>query len=158
MTEQTVREARKKLEKNFRDETQTCPCCDQLVKLYKRKLNTKMAKCLIDLYKLPNSDTKYYHTSCLESYDGGGDFAKLRYWKLIREMSNSDKSKRSSGFWKITATGQLFVENKSRVASHILMYNQEFYGYTDTQIDIYDGLADKFDYEELMKDIPNASV
>lgn len=130
-----------------------CPCCDQLVKLYKRPLYSTIAADLIRLYKLNHSE--YHHIAKIlgNNRSGGGDFAKLIYWELVEELEKDpeDTTARTSGMWKITQKGKDFVKDMVNVPSHALIYDGRFLGFTKETIDIKQALGKKFDYEELMK-------
>lgn len=132
----------------------TCPCCDQLVKLYHRSIHPRMARALIQLHRLTIYDNRYYHVAEIGADKLGGDFAKLRYWGLITAMPNTDKSKRASGYWKITPYGTSFVLGQVKISKYRYMYNSRVFGFSEETIDIFEALNDKFDYSELMKETP----
>lgn len=150
----TIREAKKKLRENW-ERGINCPCCGQMVKLYKRKLYAIQARGLIELYKLDQTESKYYHIREIEGKfrgSGGGDFAKLRYWKLIEEKPNEDDpSKRTSGMWQITDRGRDFVLGNVKVRSHMTIFDGKFQGLEGDLITIQEALGKKFNYSELMK-------
>lgn len=130
-----------------------CPCCNQLVKLYKRKLHSGMAITLCRIYKESTDWIAVEEFLRNNKYPSGHDWALLRYWNLIEDKEkneNEDEEKKCSGYWKITESGKLFVENKLRVKKYILVYNQTFYGYDGTDINVLDALSSKFNYSELM--------
>lgn len=130
-----------------------CPCCSQRVKIYKRKLNVAQAHALILVYVwFKNNPEKEWCN--VRQFDTtafrGGDWAKLRYFGLISEKSNEDKTKRTSGLWKVTAKGGCFVRSEISVPEHLLIFNQTVYGFEGKEIFIRDALRNKFNYEELM--------
>ena len=51
----SLEEARSWTEKN-KSTGCICPCCNQILKVYKRALNSVMSRCLIRLYWLDNND------------------------------------------------------------------------------------------------------
>jgi hypothetical protein len=132
-----------------------CPCCGQKVKIYKRKLNANMARWLIWLVKAYRDARRWWSVNegpVLQNRKGGGDFAKLVHWGLIREKPNeADSSKRTSGFWKPTKKGALFARMKIEVPSHVHLYNNEIVGWSDTPITIENALGKRFNYRELMR-------
>jgi len=146
----TIKEAKQHLRTNYVKGT-TCPCCMQHVKLYKRKLNSVMARCLIKLHRMGPG---YHHVSDIVkgiSDTGTNDFSKLRYWNLISEQANTDKNKKNSGMWCITFSGQQFATYQTNAAEHCLIYNGEKQGFTESTTSIIQALGAKFDYQELMK-------
>ncbi len=143
-----------------------CPCCEQYVKLYKRKLNSSMAFVLIKMYWHARtggwSENKWLHVPSfiaevtkeqpLLAAAVRGDWAKLKHWDLIREKDGKrdDDSKRT-GFYQITALGASFVLGQVRVPSHVYLFNEMKIDLPvgDT-VTIEDVLEEKFDYRELM--------
>lgn len=126
----------------------TCPCCEQYVKIYTRKLNTAMALYLIRLYNLGEGS---HHVSTIKGEStGSGDFSKLKYYEFIEEETNEDTSKRTSGMWKITSQGKKFALNQLKVYSHFKLYNGELLGFLGDMINIKEALGEKFNYIELM--------
>lgn len=146
----TVEQAKENMRKNL-DDGVICPCCNRLVRMYKRKISSVSAVCLIRLYKMSNkSDNHWFHISDIQGKSGGGDFAKLRYFGLVEEASNENPSKRTSGFWRITNKGRRFVKGWLSVPCYVKVYNGKVYGEGSETITIYQALNEKFNYEELM--------
>lgn len=150
---QTIDEAKQFLRDNLHAGAK-CPCCGQQVKCYKYKLYGTAARALIDLYKLGNG---YHHVSQYAEAGAGRlrapHFAELRFWGLIeRRPLNDNPKKRSSGYWRITKKGKLFVRGEITVNSRILVYNGKFQGFAPDSvlINIKDALGNDFDYRELM--------
>jgi hypothetical protein len=128
-----------------------CPCCGQIAKVYKRKLNNGMAFELISLYKLSKLKDDFYHHTKFAKLTGG-EISKLSYWGLVieKEKQKDEEDKKTSGYWAITEKGKLFAENKIRLKSHIFLYDAKLLGFSDTEIDIIESLGNKFNYRELM--------
>lgn len=133
---------------------ETCPCCKQFAKVYKRKIYSKAVYSLIKLYRLNENQANYYHITQLnpEKVSGGGDFAKLVYWGLIEEKpkEEDETTSRTSGYWKITNKGRYFVERQKTIPTYARIYDSRLLGLTGPEIDIKEALGTKFDYEELM--------
>lgn len=139
-----------------------CPVCNQNVRLQKYTINSEMAKCLIDLYKLNKShpEKNWFHVAedIKISIKVSGAFAKLRYWGLIQQLpkDSSITVKRTSGMWRITDKGIDFVLNKISVPKFIKVYNQTFYGFDEEKNDknkpitVTDAIASKFNYNDLL--------
>ena len=83
---------------------------------------------------------------------GGGDFAKAAYWELIESTANEDDSKRTSGMWRLTGKGRMFVRGAITVQSHAFIYNGKTQGFSETRTGIRQALHQRFDYNELMSD------
>ena len=132
-----------------------CPCCNQIAKIYKRKLIVNYVLGLFYLYKLhkQHPQTEFFHISEIKVTNNYfSAFAQLKCWELITEMDKpiDVKNKRTSGNWKLTEKGKLFVEGKIEVEQHVYMYNAEFLGYSDKKISIEEALGSRFNYTEMM--------
>lgn len=153
MENQTLEQAKEQFNQEVKSKHgTTCPCCERFAKVYKRKLNSTMVRCLIKLSKLKEG---YHHVSKIVegiSNTGTNDFSKLKYWGFIEDMVNLDQSKKTSGFWKITDEGKFFV-NSPEVAvayKYALVYNGECLK-LEGSTTIIEALGDNFNYKELMQ-------
>ncbi len=155
METDTLKAAKQHLRNNWNSGTD-CPCCGQIVKLYRRKFNTIMARGLISLYHLCRGNQNYHHVSDIMtkiSPTGSSDFSKLRYYKLIEEEKNEDPAKKTSGNWKITEMGIKFVHKQVAAPMYLLIYNTKLQGIDGDLIQIDEALGKKFHYQELMNQI-----
>lgn len=146
---ETIKEAKEHLAKNYKDGT-ACPCCNQYVRQYKRKLNSVMARCLIKLSKMGPG---YHHVKDIVkgiSDTGTNDFSKLKHWNFITEQMNADTKKKHSGMWCITTSGQEFANHKTIVAEYVMIYNGQNQGFSTSYTSISESLGKKFDYQELI--------
>lgn len=160
---QTVLEAKQLLRARF-DEGAPCPCCNQLVKRYKRKLNSSMAYVLLLIRKFfaENPAAPGLHVPSYINSLGlrpqvaaavRGDWAKLQYWDMIRPAGarRADGSPRT-GHWNITATGVAFAHGEVVAPQYVYVYNGESWPVRDAKgVTIRECLKDKFNYEELMR-------
>jgi hypothetical protein len=129
-----------------------CPCCERLVKLYKRKLHAEMAKFLIKLVVMFKRD-KGWHSSreiLPSAVKASTDGSYLVYWGLIEKMPSENPAGGKAGMYRPTQSGIDFVENKISVASHIHMLCGKHVGFGKMQVTIVDCLGSRFDYGELM--------
>lgn len=117
-----------------------------------------MAAALIYLYRHFDHE-QFVHKSelvkakGLATTFGGGDFAKLAYWGLVEEKQLQESAdKRTSGYWRITTEGIKFVERKTKIKSHVKIYDSRFFGFSGEDVSIEDCLGEKFSYAELMGD------
>ena len=147
---ETIKEGKEYLRQNFKKGI-SCPCCGQFVKQYKRKLNSVMARGLINLLVL---DRDFQHVSkLLVNTTGSGDFSKLKYWGMIEEKENFDKTKKASGYWRITEKGIQFAKGKLYVPKCVNIFNTNLLGFSDDLTTIQESLGQEFNYNELMKNI-----
>lgn len=131
-----------------------CPCCGQMVKIYRRKLNAPMAYFLVWLVKqyLVTQDWTDVPKDgpMIQGRRGGGDFAKLEHWAMIEQKVCEDQKKRTSGFWRPTTKGMKFVAAKLKVPAHVFLMFNRVKGFSDDRMDIAQALAaGGFDYQEL---------
>jgi len=130
-----------------------CPCCKQRVQLYRRRLNSEMARWLILLSRVFLSNGRRW-VSVKDSplkETRGGDYAKLQHWGLIEQRPNTDEKKRTSGYWRPTTKGVNFAKNRTRVPSHIYIFNNTVYGQSEETVSIVDALGVKFDYRDVVR-------
>jgi hypothetical protein len=155
------------------DRGAVCPCCNQLVRTYRRKLNSEMARWLLWLTRTwEQQDKARYGSTPRFGFDRrfeegtatgvwidvkqspvrGGDYAKLLYWKLVEQKPKTDDKKdtKDSGLWRPTHKGLDFVYRRVQVPSHAYVYNSRVLKFESTLIGIEDALGAKFSYAELM--------
>jgi len=127
-----------------------CRFCGNISRTYRRKFPKGGLKSLVSLYRKPND---YHHVKRLYGYDGGGDFAKLRWWGLIEQKPKLDDSRdtKTTGMWRITPTGVAFVNGKYCVYEYVIVENNHVRGFGGDELTI-DEACDRgnFSYSELM--------
>lgn len=151
----TVAEARTYIAQNSRGGAD-CPCCTQFVKVYKWKLNSGMARCLILLHRYheQHGDTWcHLHHYLVERGQYIGYFPMLRHWGLIeaREGKRDDGNPRG-GFYRITELGRAFVRGELDVPRSLFVFNNRVLEVDEEErTTIHTALGDKFNYSEMMK-------
>lgn len=145
---ETIKEAKEMLKENWGYGVK-CPCCNQFVKLYKRKINVTQVRGLANLVRLFNRDGSYHHVTEIGVVAAGGEFARLERFGLINQLKNEDPAKKTSGMWKPTQSGIDFISNKVAIPKFCQMYNGKIYGFSEAKIQITD-VIENFNYEELM--------
>lgn len=159
MSIKTIKEGKEYLKDNFKKGV-TCPCCNQFVKLYKRKLNQSMAFGLTIMYKLhtqkgfDNYLKMNLEIAKLKIPSSNIEYPKLAYFKLIEEVPKpmTKDDKKNTGLWRLTKKGVAFVEKSIEVPAYALIYNGKCWGYSDEKTNIITALGTKFNYNELMND------
>ena len=129
-----------------------CPCCDQMARLYKRQINGAMGVLLIWLARnqAPGEWTSIDDFPMLQNRRGGGDFAKLVYWKLLEELPpDEDTRARTSGKWRITSRGRTFARGGFRLPRYALVYNGGCLGFEGEPRGIRECLGMRFDFNGL---------
>ena len=143
----TVDEAARWVRDN-RDEGVTCPCCDQLAKVYRRPINSGMAVSLITMYRTARQEWQHIPTTI-----GGKsrEEGKLRYWSLVEEQRTVKRDDGGrAGFWRVTDLGAAFVLGRVTVPKYARIYNKVCLALEGEQVTIQDALGTKFNYMELM--------
>jgi hypothetical protein len=148
MSGETLAEARDWLRERV-DDGETCPCCGQFAKVYRRRIHATMARDLITFHKLsPDGEWVHVPTALVLR---GGDFAKLAFWGLIEERGGErgDGSDRV-GWWRTTRLGRSFVRGAVPVPKYARIYNGRCLGLAGEALYIREALGKRFDYAELM--------
>ena len=136
----TLEEARRQLQAGLAEGT-SCPCCGQTAKLYKRKLNSGMARALIEMCKLGSVGTDI---DIREIDVRGGDYGKLRYWLFVEPGHET-------GTWRVTQAGWEFAHDRWWTAKHAFVYNGVVQGWSDERTKVREALGDHFDFDELWR-------
>jgi hypothetical protein len=155
--DKTVKEAKDYLRVEANGKGETCPCCTQFVKVYKRPLNSSMCKALILIYKHSVNGADFIHVEKMlkeESCEASvrGDFPKLRFWGFLEPMEEAreDESCRN-GMYKITENGRLFVEEMIIAPTYVKVFNNRYMGSSKEMTTISKAIKNKFDYKQLMQ-------
>lgn len=115
-----------------------CPCCDQGVKVYPRKITGTMIR---QLHQFVFSPTPVEPRKVARIADGR-DYAKLQYWGLVKQLE--------SGNWIATESGEAFLYDRLRVPEIAYVYNSELIRFSDNKVGVRERIGTKFDYDELM--------
>lgn len=132
-----------------------CPVCEQTVKIYRRRINSNIARALIAMYRQHGVGAWFHIRDVGRSYSTAGEFAFLRFYGLIekKEHTEGDEGKKSSGYWKLTDLAGKFVRKEVLLSKYIKLYNGACLGFEGGDISIEACLQNKFDYNDLMKGI-----
>lgn len=143
-------------EKLLSPKRSTCPTCLQSTTAYNRPLSASIASGLVRLALLAIRGRldDYHHVSTFDRSGGrSGEISKLLHWGFIEELLNMDTTKRTSGYWRATAWGRLFVTKKLTAPSHALIdCHNRLIALNGPLVDVNHCLATKFDYETLLKE------
>lgn len=124
-----------------------CPCCGQRAQVYRRALNSGMARSLVLMYRAAGTDWQHVPTTTL---GGSREEGKLRYWGLVQEADERHGGQRV-GWWRVTEDGARFVKGETRVPRWALVYNGRCLGHDGSQTtSIREALGDHFSYDALM--------
>lgn len=136
-----------------------CPTCGRHNRVYRRTLNSAMARQLIILFQQGRGAGAYpwVHASevVLPGTSGPGDFSKLKHWQLIEAAGDgirAEDSKKSSGYWRITPAGVKFAIGQLSLQPVAVLLNDQLLTFEGDKAQIHAALGKKFNYSKLMGD------
>lgn len=143
----TLTDARAQLRQDL-DRGARCPCCTQFAKVYRRKINSGMARSLIAMYRTTPSGWIHLPTQIgARSREEG----KLAYWGLVEEENALRPDGGRAGYWRLTDTGRAFVRGLVALPKYARVYDGRCLGLDPTSTaTIRDALGTAFDYDDLM--------
>lgn len=145
----TLREARGDLNvRMMKGEAVTCPCCDQLAKLYRRKINSTMARAIITMFRAGPSEG-YLHVPSLPG--DTHEISQLSWWGLIEEKPGRRDDEGRHGWWRLTKEGVEYVLMRHAVRKYALVYDHVVRGFEGEYVNIRDALGTRFNYHDLME-------
>lgn len=129
------------------DDGEQCPLCNQMAKMYKRKINATMARTLIRLHRVAGSD--YAHAPSLPG--DNHEISQLAWWGLVEEDGQPRPDGGRGGHWRVSDKGRAFIFQGLKVPKYAKIYDHKLYGLTGDPVTIQDALGSKFDLQELMR-------
>lgn len=156
----TLSEAHKWLKDRVEDGV-VCPCCAQFAKIYKRKLNSSMARGLLVLVRLDeNGPIHIPSIFTAQRVCAANDGSLLRHWGLIEEVPGvRDDGSTRVGYYTVTDLGRKFAAGSVRVPAYIYLYAARLVDSNDhATVDIREALGKRFHYEELMQSFPKKNL
>jgi len=127
-----------------------CPCCERSARIWKRKINTSMARAIIAL-SIHGDDPVHLFRFLVARKIQHSDAPLLRHWELISELQGErEDGNPRNGHYFITQKGHDFARSRISVPRYIFLYNDSVRGFSDEKIEIQGALGSKFNYEELL--------
>lgn len=142
----TVAEARDVL-RTLVDDGHRCPLCTQMAKVYRRRINSTMARTLIRIYHAGGTQ-HFVHTASLPG--DTHEASQLSWWGLIEEERVVRDDGGKAGRWRVTNDGALFVCRQSMLPEYAVIYDSRVLGTEGKLVSIATALGKKFKYDELM--------
>jgi len=143
-----LRDARRKWRETIQARGGDCPCCGRFGKVYRRNLDSGIARGLLLLSQFgPNGEWVHYH-KLMDHYDSRS-FGKTQYWGLVEPHGPDTATGAPKGLWRLTETGMRFVRGEITVNQYCLHYDHECLGYGGPQITIQDAFKTPFEYSQV---------
>jgi hypothetical protein len=147
--DETLAQARQRLHSRL-DGGLFCPCCGQYAKRYRRKMNSGMARALINIYRhgyRGNFEWVYIPNLSAKSREEG----KIAYWGLLEELQEPREDGGRAGWWRVTPAGEDFILRGRRIPKLAIVYNGVCTDFDNTEmVNIHDCLGEKFNLNELL--------
>ena len=143
-------EQKEALMKAAKDKGVDCPCCEQLVKVYKRRVNSSMARGLIAMYK--EYGTSFGSLQDVRRKHGllNKEESVMRYWGLIKEQDIKRQDGGRAGFWCVTPLGEQWIKNQTTILRYAHIYNGKCLEIEGKPTTIQNALGKDFNLQELM--------
>lgn len=129
-----------------------CPCCLRKGRIYRRRLNSGMAVVLVRLHHLGAAER---WVNVRELFPGvtqrGGEWARTRFWGLVRPADERTAEENARGDWKLTERGVEFVLGQVEVSAAVFVWDNTPLRFSDETVTIHQALGQRFDYAELMR-------
>jgi len=122
----------------------SCPCCTQFAKVYRRRINSAMARGLATLFR--NAGQTFSHTPTLVR---SHEFAQLQWWELI-EADDVVRDVGRSGMWRVTDKGRAFLQETITVPKYARVYDQRLLDLVGDEVGIRDALGSRYKLEDLL--------
>ena len=157
----TIEEGKRFLTERWREGV-CCPLCTQMVKLYRRKLSSQMARALLLIYRHFAADARLARDPnyWLDVNDfllqcgvnsGEANVALLRHWNLLERKPERQGDGNRAGLYRMTELGCRFARGAVAVPKDVFLFNDRLYEPVEAveRITIKEALGSKFNYEEL---------
>ena len=142
----TLRDVRAWLSSHLREGAK-CPACRQTAKVYRRNINSTMARAIIKLY-LHGGAHDFVHAPSLPG--DTHEISQLSWWGLVEEERVTRADGGRAGYWKLTELGLRFVTRREGVEQYALIYDGTLIRLEGDIRNIEDCLGARFNYSELM--------
>lgn len=137
--------------RNRVNEGERCPCCNQFAKVYRRKINSGMARALVAMYRYAGTDWLHKPTALSGLGAAARDESLLRYWSLIEEATEPRDDGGRAGWWRVTPHGEQFLLGHATVPKYVFVYDGRLLSLDQSErVSIHDALGDRFNYGDLM--------
>lgn len=129
------------------DEGIHCPACTQMAKVYRRKINSTMARTLITLLRVAGRE--FAHGPSLPG--DTHEISQLVWWGLVEEERVLRADGGRAGWWRLTDEGEDFARGRITLPKYARVYDHRCLSLVGDLVSIREALGSRFDYSELME-------
>jgi len=115
----------------------TCPCCEQKVKRYPRRLHKTLWRALQYITRCGEAGANAWD---IMKACNSTDYSKLALWELTEKVGLAQ--------WKVTEKGKAFLRGEVTIPKFVFTYNNTILGHSEEQMTVKD-CHKLFDKEEL---------
>lgn len=130
------------IERN-REEGVSCPCCGQLVRVYRRQIHRSIAETMILMYQRRRRRWVYLPDIPQRSRD----FSFAAHWHLVERRRNGDGY--VEGWWRLTEHGVAWLYNEVDIRRYALIDRGKLLRFEGPWWSIQDALGHGFDIEDI---------
>jgi hypothetical protein len=134
------------------DEGHSCPCCTQMAKVYRRKINSTMARAMIALYRASvyaaDGEWPVLHGPSLPG--DTHEISQLSWWGLVEEERIRRPDGGRAGYWRVTPKGWKWVRQHITIPKYARIYDSRVLSLVGDPVNVQDCLGSRFSYVELM--------
>ena len=151
----TLLDIRKKYRNSLLRDGAHCPVCDRWGKVYKRRLNKTMVKCLEWVVNVTTAeDVKYIDIPARgrlgegDIYDFTKQYSTLKHWGFLQRPDGEEPR---SGIWGPTPSGIRFLRGLEQAPEWIATYNDIAVEWAEDLVSVSD-IVEGFSYDQIMTD------
>ena len=131
------------------DDGASCPCCTQHAQVYRWSLYSTAARLLVKMYRVGGTES-FVETRELKG-KGQGDASRLRLWGLAEQEKERRPDGGRSGWWRVTARGEMFILGRLDIAKYVYVYDGRLLRTDPSKlVSISDVLREPFNWTEHM--------
>jgi hypothetical protein len=132
-----------------------CPCCTQMVRVYRRKLTSVAVRALVALYT--DHGCEYGHLPTVarrhlrDVAHQGGYLALSAHWGLMEDERHRRPDGGRAGLWRVTALGEAWLTGEATVPLYARIYDGRCLALDGDSVGVRDILGSEFSFAELMR-------
>jgi len=150
--EMSLRDARTYLRRRMTDGA-VCPCCDRHAQIYRRRLNSTMARGLLWLVQAAGQVGAFVDVPARAPrwLVKTNQLSTGKYWGLLAQAERAEGQRgKTSGIWRPTLRGIHFALDRIRIPAYVYHYNDTALGFSASTTNIHGALGAHFDYDSMI--------